>query len=453
MDGKEVLFMRKKLLLIGIMALAAGLSPGASALDVPLKYEKMPAALDPNAFFPYGGGGVLATSVKPAGDWKLPPLITDKPYYALFTLGDKKHLLVTDKKNIGEKFFTRIFFDCNGNGDMTDDKPIDGTVQDGGGAPPGDGYFNVEYPQIDVTITADGAQLPYSVKLYLYGQMQSGGVTEVHISFMVACAYRGEFTVGGSRYSFWLCDRDGNGRFTDHAKIPDRKDAPAHASMYPEGDLIYLTDGRKLNYNDGLSLGDLLLVGGALFEARIEPSKGKMTLTEIRNGLSPLKLPIKPERLSLFTVDGNHCLMAYKPAGDVIMLPAGKYRLMEYHLFRKDAQGDLWRLYAMGTKETPATAVAPNSGAVLPFGEPYVPVVDLPRGDYPPGAGGERTYLTFNVTGAGGEVLTGLTRLEGTATRIPLSKTRGRENYPKEPAYTIVKPDGEIVAKGSFEYG
>ena len=108
----------------------------------------------------------------------------------------------------------------------------------------------------------------------------------------------------------------------------------------------------------------------------------------------------------------------------------------------------------MGTNESPAVAVAPNIGAVLPFGEPYMPVITLPPADMmPSGARGGNTFLSFNVEGRGKEVLSGLTHLEGSGTKIPLSKTKGRENLPKEPAYTIVKADGEIVARGSFEYG
>jgi hypothetical protein len=449
---KGGVFMRKMLLWFGITALAAGLSPGAFGLDVPLKYEKAPA--DRSVFFPYGYGYVQVTAKKPDGDWKLPALVTDKPLYAVLNFGDRNHLLVLDMKKAGDKFYSRLYLDCNGNGDLTDDTPIDGAVQEQGSAP-GGGYFMAEFPAVDLTIMVDGARLPYCLQPRLFGQMTGGsppqGGPAVSLNYMVSCMYSGAFAVGGGRYTFMLSDMYGNGRFTDRVKIVKPQALFGSTRVVPEGDLIYLTDGRAQDSLNGQPLGDLLQVGDTLFEVAIDIAKGKMTLTEIKNDLSPLKLSAKPERLSLYTEDGGRCLMSYKPSGDVIMLPAGSYKLLAYQMFRKDEHGDLWRLNAGGTNESPAVAVAPNSGAVLLFGEPYMPVVTLPPITQRAPVG--NMSLMFNIEGAGKELLSDLRHIEGAQTTIPLSKTKGREYLPKEPAYTIVKADGEIVARGSFEYG
>jgi hypothetical protein len=88
----------------------------------------------------------------------------------------------------------------------------------------------------------------------------------------------------------------------------------------------------------------------------------------------------------------------------------------------------------------------------LKLGEPYVPVVEVPESAKQDlREGSTQVKLAFRVEGSGKEGLAELRRISGSRTRIPLS--REDRNRPKEPTYTIVKTDGEIVAQGSFEYG
>lgn len=106
---------------------------------------------------------------------------------------------------------------------------------------------------------------------------------------------------------------------------------------------------------------------------------------------------------------------------------------------------------ASGSAETPVVTVTPNGGATISFGEPYMPVVTFPSAEQMSGALKGSTPLSFSTEGQGREIVTDITHFEGSATQVLLSKSR--KERPKEPSYTIVKNDGEIVAKGSFEYG
>ena len=159
------------------------------------------------------------------------------------------------------------------------------------------------------------------------------------------------------------------------------------------------------------------------------------------------------ERLSLYAEDTGHCLMAFKPSRDVIMLPPGNYRLLEYQSLRRDARGNLWRLSAAGTYDSPVVAVAPNIEALLPLGEPYMPVVDLRPAKKDTYTGKGNIPLLFNIEGAGKERVFYLTTIDNADSRGSFLKRRGIGKRPKEPTFVIVKADGEIVAKGSFEYG
>ena len=57
--------------------------------------------------------------------------------------------------------------------------------------------------------------------------------------------------------------------------------------------------------------------------------------------------------------------------------------------------------------------------------------------------------LEMQVRGTGGELLSSLSLLEGESAIDRDSSG----NRPKTPTYVISKPDGELVTKGTFEYG
>jgi hypothetical protein len=162
---------------------------------------------------------------------------------------------------------------------------------------------------------------------------------------------------------------------------------------------------------------------------------------------------MRVERLSLYAEDTGRCLMVYKPSSDVLMLPPGKYRLLSYQALRRDAHGDLWRLSAAGTYDSPVVVVAPNIAALLKMGEPYMPVVDLgtPKKDTYTGRG--NIPLFFNIEGAGKEHVFYLTTIANADSRWSFLKRRDVRKLPKEPTFVIVKADGEIAARGSFHYG
>lgn len=439
--------MRIRFLTLGMTAIAAAfLTTGAFGLDVALKYEKMETT------FPSCGFGYTeATMIKPSGGWKLPVLATDKPYYALLSLGDKKHLLILDKKNSEEKSYSRLWIDRNGDGDLTDEKPIDYILESRDAA--GKKYFTFSIPPVDMTVTVDGIELPYRIMPRPSDMMMSQARERTIFQYDVLCGYRGEFTVGASRYLVRLYDSNGNGRFGDRKELYPGKAQQGSMPYYTLGDMMYISDGKNKEYKDSQPLGDLFLLGDSMYHVKVEVPNGRMTLTETKGDRVPLKLGARPERLSLITRDGTHCLMVYKPPADVIRIPAGSYRLLFYQLFQKDAQGDIWRLMADGSDESPPVTVAPGNGAALPFGEPFVPVVTLYPIDETSDISKGDTRLSFSIEGRGKEMVTDISHFDGDATQIPLSKTKNHGEFPRDPSYTIVKTDGEIVAKGSFEYG
>jgi hypothetical protein len=271
-----------------------------------------------------------------------------------------------------------------------------------------------------------------------------------YINFMIDlnCSYTGEFKIGNQKYSVFLGDSDCSGRFNDRFSVYKfEKPPPGRMQIFGRGDVLFITTGDKIGVYDRLTLGDMLLVKDKLFKVSISTAEGKMTLTPVTGNLVSLQLPADTERLSLYTEDEKHCLMAFQPSKK-IKIPAGKYRLYNYQILKKDKQGDLWRLNATATSETSFVTVEGKGKSVVEFGEPYMPLVEVTVRENT-----SRASIGFDIEGRGKEFVTDLSHISGEQTKISLSEEENLGHRPKEPTYKVVKTDGEVVTQGSFEYG
>jgi hypothetical protein len=420
------------------------------AIDVPLKFVRYPDKTE--EFYPYGSGRPDMKLQPPAGDWKLPELLSEQPVYMMTKLGDTERLMVFDRQEAGDSFYNRIYYDANGNRDLTDDKAIDGTFKQE------NSFTFVEMAAVETEISVDGKTLPYSFLPYLLGynldRLRDSGLEEKTINRNIIfylrphCMYTGSFQQGGKEYHITLGDTDCNGRFSDGFKVRKFSSAiPRRMPIFGEGDHFYISAAEELSSFDSQYLGKWLVIGESLFEVAVSTAEKKITLTPVTKGLAALRLNVRPEILTLHTEDENNCVMMIDPA-ETVNIPEGKYRLLYYKVHKQDAQGDLWRLCASGSTESPYLTVDTSNGAACRIGEPYVPFVEARNINPTRG-----TYLMFNVEGEGKELLSDLSHIKGEKTEIPLSEAEGATQRPKEPTYRIVKADGEIVAQGNFEYG
>jgi hypothetical protein len=428
------------------------LCASAFAIDVPLKYQKHPE--ESESFFPYGNVVFEKKLEPPPGEWKFPEFVSKSPLYAVVKFGNTERLCVLDKQKDDSKFLDRMYFDANGNKDLTDDPSIDGTVDQG----PNERYLYVNYPSMDVKIEVDDKSLPYSFRprifVYMLEQLEKQGFNEKNINrfvqmiFMVNCSYTGEFEIGGQKYKVFLGDSNGNGRFNDRFSVYKfERPPPGRIRVFGQGDSFYITTGDKIEVYDVHTLGDMLLVKDKLFKVKISTAEGELTLTPVTGKLVPLQLDMETQRISLYTEDEKHCIMAFQ-SGKKIKVPAGKYRLYNYQLFKKDEQGDLWRLNASATNESPFVTVDGRGKPTIGFGEPFKPLVEVRmRGKT------SRASIGFDIEGKGKEFVTDLSHVFGDRTKILLSEEENLSHRPKEPTYKVVKADGEVVAQGSFEYG
>lgn len=456
--------MRRHCLLSSLVVLAAiAFAASALAVDIPLKFIKFPDGA--TGFFPTGQTSLKLTLESPAGEWNLPKWTTEKPLYGLAKIGSVEHLLVLDRQKSEDKYYNRIYFDANANKDLTDDSILDGKAEvDSRGI-----FCRVKFGAADTTIKGEGKLLPFSFRPELM-VMNLPQYTESNLDQKVLpryvscylrtnCAYSGEFKLDGRTYSLTLADTNCSGYFNDVFEIRNIN-YPRRLSVSAQGDSLYISSDGKPDSIDRLVYGDWLVIKDNLYKVGINPAKGTMTLTPVKENLAPLKLAMLPERLSISMEDGKNCIMMFEPA-EAIMIPPGRYRLFNYELFKEDEQGDLWRLWANATTDTPYFTAGQSDGALLEFGEPFAPVITLAnrlqaitvesqgqKKRLPP-----RVPLVFNIEGMGKEFVNDLSHIRGDKTNIPLSQKKNLGHRPAEPTYEITKTDGEVVTKGFFEYG
>jgi len=456
--------MRRYCFLSSLVVLAAfAFTASALAVDIPLKFIKFPDGA--TGFFPSGQTSLKLTLEPPAGEWKLPKCTTEKPLYGLVKIASAERLMVLDRQKSGDKYYNRVHFDSNGNKDLTDDLILDGKEEvDSRGS-----YCRMKFGAADTTIEVEGKMLPFSFRPE-FMMMNLPQYTEsnldqkilpryVNCSLRSNCAYSGEFKLDGRTYSLTLADNNCNGYFTDVLEIRNIN-YPRRLSVFAQGDSLYISSDGKPDTIDRLAYGDWLVVKDNLYKISFSPAKGTVTLTPVKENLVPLKLAMQPERLSISMENGKNCIMMFQPA-QTIMIPPGRYRLFNYELFKEDEQGDLWRLWASATTDTPYLTAGQGDGALLEFGEPYAPFITtagrLPaftvqsQGQtkrLPP-----RVPLVFNIEGTGGEFVNDLSHIRGDKTKILLSQKKNLGHRPAEPTYEITKADGEVVTKGFFEYG
>ncbi len=442
-----------------LLAAALILGPGVTAqvIDVPLTLHLRPDRT--RGFFPLGIAQPEKSLEAPAGEWKLPELKSEVPVFFQHRLGDQELLFILDRKGKDSAFYDLLYFDANGNRDLTDDPVIAGKSLGRGrpGLEKGK-YFYFQY-LIETIIRVDGRPAPYPFRVNVsYSAMRrvrnaSGegwtmkylthSTAEVarflNVTLMTQGAYRGEFNLGDQVYHVILHDNNADGRFGDRM----RKPKPG-SRRRARNDLLFLAAKKEFTYQDGVEIGNLLHLDGRLFEIEFCDPERKLTLTPRTEGLARCDLAMETERLILASEDGANLVMAMHP-GKGVDLPPGEYHLVSYSASKKDDGGNVWNLKAVAAKDAPVAQVGSGGAAALRFGEPFLATVDANR------LAGEKASLRLKVLGAGGETLKSLRCL--TDNKSSIERSTKKKYMPKEPAYRIVAKVGSAAVQGSFEYG
>ena len=204
-----------------VVLISASMASGpVFGIDVQLK--GMRPSDDARTGFPFDYVSLEKSTTAPAGAWKLPALQCETPVYAFLTLGGEKRLLILDVDNRSATFYNRIYFDANGNQDLTDDPAV-------GQENPSEPFaYSPSFALKDVPVKANGLTVPYSFRIYLNYRGRKSKIpsaSSIKRSLKVFAAadtwYTGAFDHKGVQYRICIGDGNANGRFDDAPVIPD----------------------------------------------------------------------------------------------------------------------------------------------------------------------------------------------------------------------------------------
>lgn len=409
---------------------------------------------------------------------KEPSYNSKSPFRGVATLGTQKFgfVLDTDKPapeaegdqgTPAVQNYNRLYFDLNGNGDLTDDAVIEALAPGNVRYPPG--YASFSFPRVDLTVDVDGTEIDYafffsgSARSLSFGEKQQYQYVYASLS---AAAYReGEITVDGQTLRVVVTDFNSNGRFDD-LTAPDPNVNYGDGSVYLRpGDMIFVDPQPQDNYGYDVTTSDAqhylaktIRIGERFYDLEITPAGDQLTVKPSTREVGHVSNPHQGYRGLAYGDLG--VLKIVSDEDGRAMLPEGSWKLHSYTLDRTgyaqtDEQADAapsllqtlasavfgsaqstgprpTRVSARMAGEQAAFEVRAGETAELKFGPPYTPKVTAAY------LQGDQLSLDLSLVGVGGEVCSSL-MVDGAR--------------PGKPAFTITDTEGKIVQTGTFEYG
>ncbi len=420
-------------------------------IDVPLSYLAFPD--EDAAFFPSGYRRLGFMASPPPGEWTLPEFSSKEPLYTVLELGGSRFLVVLDRSPADAPFYNRLHVDRNGNRDLTDEEPLAPSAV----RHASESYHSSTFPSVDVLMESNGRLVPYRFAWQLSGSVPQGladadsrseamRLRSVNLFIKPACAYMGEFQLDGKAYRIALGDSGADGSFSEKVSLPRHMHASS-GQLYPSGDSFLITSRNYFAGMRGLLLGDFLAVGDRLLHLHLDLPAGSLRLEPREAGRVDLPGPM--QSLSMICARGQG-FMAVE-TGRQVPVPPGDWTLLNYSLQKEDDWGDTWLLQCVGSDRTPVLRVSLQDSATLDVGEPLKSQVQLPPHALAQAVQLGSLRMSILLLGKQDEIVTSLQRIAGDRSQ---HETAARQtNRPKEPTYRIIKPNGEQVASGSFEYG
>jgi hypothetical protein len=277
--------------------------------------------------------------------------------------------------------------------------------------------------------------------------------------YLLAAAYRvGEITLDGKRHKVALLDSNSNGRFDDQIVIDTGGRLPSGRTYARVGDMVLVDPGKGVPPNEaGFVYGDqyrqhlskLFRIGDKFYDVKVSPTGDRLTLTSSNLKVGYLTNPNSPSTAAIF---GGHGVLPIRFQKDrPAAVPEGQWKLLSCRIVisgwkpppektkePKPGQKDTNKaceVTAFGTDKSPAVTVRAGKTAAMPFGPPYKPVVEANEARW---KGGTEVKLSMSLVGGGGEVVDDL-MIDG--------------SRPPKPQLILCDPKGQIVEKGSLEYG
>ncbi len=345
------------------------------------------------------------------------------PLRGLAKLGSGSYCFALDLAKSQSTGYDRLYFDANGDGDLTDDKPIEASSV----TTPSPGIVQSQFPAVDVTLDVEGKKLNYSFVMNAICR-RTGNDAYATASLYSAVVREGSITQGTKQTKLLLVDHNSNGRFDDSITIKPGG-TPA------EGDLLLVNPNPKNNLSADATMGrdrnfvsKTVCLGKDFYKMEVTPSGESVKLTPTKLDLGNVTNGSPGYRAVLFCEDFG-VLMLGGMKDQKIPLPAGEWKVLNYTI---DTGGAGTSVTATFGDEPSVVSVEKGKTVKLPFGAPYHAVVTARR------TNASQVSLSLAISGVGGE----------RCTSFYINKSR-----PPKPLFIVKDKDGKMVHQGSFEYG
>ena len=231
--------------------------------------------------------------------------------------------------------YDRLFYDASGGGKLGE-KPAQASRSDEYAA-----YFN----GLRFVFKGEDGPITYHLNLRFMKYEER----DARLLASSAGYYEGMVDVGGTKRRVQLTDANANAVFND-------MDYDAGAN-----------DRVRIEDNDRM-LGRLVEVGKDFYEIQVARDGAFIKLKKAEN--VPMGEVTVSTEVTSFTAIGQNGQFSRKPENGRFTVPAGRYRIQEWTLKRKDDHGASWSLSGYNLDETSAFEVAAGGRPKVEVGEP-----------------------------------------------------------------------------------
>ena len=358
---------------------------------------------------------------------KEPRYASPVPFRGVAKLGSRQYCFALDTTKPQAAGYDRLYFDLNGNGDLTDDKPVSAAAV----SCPSPGLAQSQFPRMDISLEVEGKSFEYAFLLSVICH-KSPLDAYATVSLYSAAVREGCITQGTKRTKLLLLDHNSNGRFDDTISLQS-------GGAAAEGDLLLVNPNPKNSLSNDATMGGdrnfvskTVCLGKNFYRMEIPPAGDSLKLTPTKLALGSVTNPSPAYRAVLFCEDYG-VLMLSGMKDQKIPLPAGTWQVINYTIDASGFAGGRGTAVAAKFGASPSTVtVTKGETAKLPFGAPFHAVVAGRR------TSDSKVSLSLMIVGAAGEQ----------CTSFYINGSR-----PPRPRFMIKDKDGKSVHQGSFEYG
>ena len=220
--------------------------------------------------------------------------------------------------------YNRLYFDLNGNGDLTDDRPIAAVTA----TSVGPAMSQSQFPRVNITLEAKGQSIDYSFLPSLLCQ-QTGGDSYATATFYAAAYREGYITQGKRRIRLVLLDHNSNGLYDDEAVF--RPDGGVVG-----GDMLLInpnprrrSSSRSDLGSDRNFIGKTVCIGREFYRMEISPSGDSLKLTPTKFSMGCVVNSSPPTAPSSSAADYGVVVIGGSK-DQKVSLPEGTWKVLSY---------------------------------------------------------------------------------------------------------------------------